>query len=361
MFNCFEIGATLFGLIQGVLVMFNKRSNWIAYSIQMALMIMFSLSMHLYGDVVNSSIYLVLGIIGFIIWNKKDEKDIEECNKKEKIIYILIIAVLTAIAFTILRKTDDPLPLLDAFTTTSSLVATYYMMIKKIDTWIIWFINDIFYAIEYFILPDQALSLFFLNAIWTIMAVISYINWKKIMKGERKNMKKIYFAGKFKIDKDKSLPLFRRLRHDFRAKVLEDSKKLTNAEENVKMSNGHIYSGPFYCEQASNGDFTSTDCNVVLNSEHDAVCNSDIYFAVFDQKFSVGTIVELGWALEMNKEIIIFYKEEESAYDIKSEYWFAIANALSNSDKVKVFKFKDINEVVNIIKEGVIFNEVQRV
>lgn len=182
MITYLEIGATIFGLIQGVLVMLNKRSNWIAYSIQMLLMIFFSLSMNLYGDVANSSIYLILGIIGYIIWNKKDEKDIQECSIKEKIIYCLLIAILTFIGFLILSKTDDPLPLLDAFTTTSSFVATYYMMTKKIDTWIIWFVNDIFYAIEYFILPEQALGLFALNVIWTVMAVISYFNWKKIMK-----------------------------------------------------------------------------------------------------------------------------------------------------------------------------------
>lgn len=179
--NYLEIGATIFGLIQGVLVMLNKRSNWIAYIIQMLLMIIFSFSMHLYGDVTNSLIYLILGIVGFIIWNKKDDKDIERCSIKEKIIYTCLIAVETLTAFFVLNKTDDPLPLLDAFTTVSSFVATYYMMTKKLDTWVIWFINDIFYAIEYFILPEQALSLFALNVIWTIMAVISYINWKKIM------------------------------------------------------------------------------------------------------------------------------------------------------------------------------------
>lgn len=177
-----EIGATIFGLIQGVLVMFNKRSNWIAYSIQMLLMVFFSLSMNLYGDVANSSIYLILGIIGYIIWNRKNEKDIQKCSIKEKIVYSIVILISTFIVFLILNKTNDPLPLLDAFTTTSSFVATYYMMTKKIDTWIIWFINDIFYAVEYFLLPNQALSLFALNVIWTIMAIISYLNWKKIMK-----------------------------------------------------------------------------------------------------------------------------------------------------------------------------------
>lgn len=176
-----EIGATIFGLIQGVLVMLNKRSNWIAYAIQMLLMIVFSYSMHLYGDVTNSSIYLILGIVGFIIWNKKDEKDIKSCSTKERVVYISLITVATLVGFFILRRTDDPLPMLDAFTTVSSFVATYYMMTKKIDTWFIWFINDIFYAIEYFILSEQAFNLFILNVIWTGMAVLSYVNWKKIM------------------------------------------------------------------------------------------------------------------------------------------------------------------------------------
>ena len=187
MLNILEIGATVFGLIQGLLVMLNKRSNWIAYVIQMLFLVLFSLKANLYGDVVNSFIYLILGIIGFILWNKKDDNDIKVCSMKERIIYLSVIALLTLIGYLILRTTSDPLPLLDAFTTTSSFVATYYMMNKKIDTWIIWFVNDIFYAIEYFVLPDQALYLFLLNIVWTIMAVVSYINWNKIMKENEKN------------------------------------------------------------------------------------------------------------------------------------------------------------------------------
>lgn len=180
-----EIGATMFGLIQGVLIMLNKRSNWIFYVIQMILLVFFSLSMNLYGDVVNNSIYLVLGVVGFILWYKEDNKKITKCSVKERIIYIILISVFTSVGYLVLSKTDDPLPLLDSFTTVSSLVATYYMMTKKIDTWIIWFINDIFYALEYYILPDQAFYLFLLNVIWTFMAVGSYISWSKIMKKEK--------------------------------------------------------------------------------------------------------------------------------------------------------------------------------
>lgn len=180
--NYFEIGATIFGLIQGTLVMFNKRSNWIAYIIQMIFLIIFSYQEKLYGDITNSIIYIILGVIGYISWNNKSNQKINKCNKKERIIYISIIILLTLFTYSILIKTKDPLPLLDAFTTTSSFIATYYMITKKIDSWIIWFINDIFYALEYFILPNQATYLFILNIIWSIMAICSYINWNKLMK-----------------------------------------------------------------------------------------------------------------------------------------------------------------------------------
>lgn len=171
-------------------------------------------------------------------------------------------------------------------------------------------------------------------------------------------MKSIYFAGKFnkKGGSDKSLS--ERLVDDYRSIILGSSKKLTYASDNLVIDNKFIYNGPFYCEQASNGDFSSTDCNVVLDSEYKSVKNSDIYFALFDDNFSVGTIVELDWAIAMDKEVVIYYKEEESEHDIKSEYWFAILNALKRSNKVKVKSFKRIEEVISDIKECKIFYEV---
>ena len=178
-----EIAATILGLIQGVLVLLNKRSNWIFYILQMLFLIIFSCLNHLYGDVLNNSFYFVLGFIGYIYWGK-DQKEIAKTKKNEKIIYLSLLVIGTIVLNVILKTTDDPLPFLDSFTTISSLIATYYMIKKKIDTWIIWFVNDIFYAIEYFMLPNQAFYLFLLNIIWAFMAVASYINWYKIMKGQ---------------------------------------------------------------------------------------------------------------------------------------------------------------------------------
>lgn len=180
-----EIVATVLGLIQGVLVMLNKRSNWIFYILQMLFLIIFSWINHLYGDVLNNSFYFILGFIGYIYWGKdKKEREITKTQRNEKIIYLSLIIIGTIVLNVILKTTDDPLPLLDSFTTISSLIATYYMIKKKIDTWVIWFVNDIFYAVEYFMLPNQAFYLFLLNIIWAFMAIASYINWYKIMKGQ---------------------------------------------------------------------------------------------------------------------------------------------------------------------------------
>lgn len=169
-------------------------------------------------------------------------------------------------------------------------------------------------------------------------------------------MKKVYFAGKFNLTKDNKLPLEKRLVNDFRSKILGSSKLLTYYQENLKINKDYQYLGPFYCEQASQGNFTSTDCNVVLNSELESVKECDVFIAVFGEKFSVGTIVELGWALNRNKEIIILYQEEDSKYQIKSEYWFAIADAIKRSKKVATYKYQEDTQIGNILNNKVFNN-----
>ena len=183
--SIFEIGATIFGLIQGLLVMFNRRSNWVFYTIQVIFLIVFSFLNHLFGDILNNFIYLVLGVIGFVTWKNKKSK-ITVAPLKEKILYVSIIIGGTISLTSILKNTIDPLPLLDSFTTVTSFVATYYMMKRKIDTWYIWFFNDLFYSIEYFMLPDKALYLLCLNLIWLFMAILSYYEWLKKLKEEVK-------------------------------------------------------------------------------------------------------------------------------------------------------------------------------
>lgn len=179
MITTFEILATVFGLTQGALIMLNKRCNWIFYVLQMMAMIAFSWMNHLYGDVANSSVYLVVGVVGFIMWGTDKGSKVEYAKCLERAVWFSVIVVGTVVGSAVLGKTDDPLPTLDAFTTVSSFVATILMVRHKIDTWVVWFFNDIFYCVEYWLLPNQALYLLALNVIWTVMAVCSFIMWRR--------------------------------------------------------------------------------------------------------------------------------------------------------------------------------------
>ena len=166
-------------------------------------------------------------------------------------------------------------------------------------------------------------------------------------------MKKIYFAGKFNKIKQPNISLEDALKNDFRSQLLGSSKLLTHYQNNLIVNNKFEYVGPFYCEQASNGNFTSTDCNEVLNAEYNLITQSDAFVVVFGETFSSGSIVELGWALNANKKIIILYQEEASNYTIKSEYWFAIADAIKRSTDLTILKYKYYSEIVPLINQTI--------
>ncbi len=179
-----EILATAFGLLQGLLALLNKRCSWIAYVLQMLCLVLFSHHARLYGDVINSLFYIAFGFFGFFLWGSHDTK-VSSCNPLERMLYSCLIVIGGLLAAFVLQKTADALPILDAFTTVSSFAATYYMARHKTDTWLIWFINDILYIIEYLLLPQKALYLLCLNIIWAVMAVISWFSWKRIEREER--------------------------------------------------------------------------------------------------------------------------------------------------------------------------------
>lgn len=347
--NYLEIGATIFGLIQGLLIMFNKRSNWIAYVIQMIFMTMFSLYSGLYGDAVNSICYIFIGIIGFLIWNKKGEKNISVCSWKERMIYITTMILTTFFLYLILNKTNDPLPLIDAFTTTSSFIATYYMIVKKIDTWIIWFINDIFYCITYWLLPEQAFYLLALNIIWTFMAVGSFINWYKI-----KKVKKLYCAGTFCFDFLES-DYKTKAKEDYRSHLLGSEEKLLQKSDHIKLNSNWLYIGPFYFETEGMID------ELIVKTEIEMIKKCSHAIFLLDSGRCAGTIAELILAANLKKDISVFYVKkpdnEETESKLHSPCWFPIIMSKLNNKKTKIFSctsYKDATEkIIKYVKQDI--------
>jgi nicotinamide mononucleotide transporter PnuC len=160
----------------------------------MLFLVIFSLLNSLYGDVISNGAYIIVGIVGFIIWGRDGEKPITECSMRERVVYTSLIVALTVAVYLVLNKTQDPLPLIDAFTTVSGIVATYYMLTKKLDAWIIWFVNDIAYIVEYYLIPERARYLLLLNVVFAAMAVASFIEWKIIMKKQKAKEEASFFV-----------------------------------------------------------------------------------------------------------------------------------------------------------------------
>ena len=67
-----EITTSIFGLIQSILIMFNKKENWIFYILNIATLTIFSFTAKLYGDVLENTIYLTIGFFGLFTWYSKN-------------------------------------------------------------------------------------------------------------------------------------------------------------------------------------------------------------------------------------------------------------------------------------------------
>lgn len=182
-----EIFASACGLIQSVLIMLNKKENWIFYILNIGALTIFSFTAHLYGDVVENLIYVIFGLLGLLTWYSKNiskkifgyENKISYATNKERLMYFAMFSIISIVMYIWLSVTDDPSPLLDAITTGMGFTATLMMAFKKVDAWIVWFIDDIIMAYIYYCLPDKAIYLMCLNIIWVALAVGSWYTWHK--------------------------------------------------------------------------------------------------------------------------------------------------------------------------------------
>lgn len=180
----FEIIATVLGLIQGVLVMFNKRSNWLVYAAQMVALVVFSYQAKLYGDMWQNAFFFFFCLYSWFMWGTEKCSKISLESNQSRLVLFGVIAFFTIAGGLILSRTDDPMPFTDSFTTTTTFLALYLMLLRKVEAWIVWLFNDVAYMYQYFYLPDQALYLFGLYIIWTIFAVATFINWIRIYNKE---------------------------------------------------------------------------------------------------------------------------------------------------------------------------------
>ena len=188
-----------FGTLSGIIaVWFSARANvwsWPIGLINVVLSFFLFYQVQLYPDMFLQIFFFVTNLIGW--WRWKNPRLGEEDLKAElKISWMntrqMALITGTGVAGTLLMgffasrlheffplifTKPSASPFIDSFITVMSIVATYYMIQKKIECWIIWILIDVTATYLYFVRDIKFYSLLYL--VLTFLATMGLLHWMK--------------------------------------------------------------------------------------------------------------------------------------------------------------------------------------
>jgi len=136
------------------------------------------------GDMILNGYFSIMSIYGWYQWSRRigptEDRFISRTNFSEKIIGIVLFFVTIFVVFAVYRACDykiKPDNYADILASGIFFTAMWYMAIKKIENWTLWIIGDIIVVPLYAYRGLGMLALQYL--IFTILAVLAYIEWKK--------------------------------------------------------------------------------------------------------------------------------------------------------------------------------------
>ena len=194
-----DITTTILGLLYILLEVRGSWAMWIVGFVMQVLGVILYFNVGLYADCAMEFYYIAMTIYGFCIWkygwqiqfknnrlkfSKKTsdenqrQREITRMPKDRLIKSVIITLVLWLTIYLILKyNTNSTVPVADSFTTALSIVGIWALAQKYLEQWIVWIAVDIVSSALYFYkgIPFKA-SLY---AIYVIIAIIGFINWKK--------------------------------------------------------------------------------------------------------------------------------------------------------------------------------------
>lgn len=146
-----------------------------------------------FADMTINAYFSIMSIYGWFTWSKTKNEvavyQISRTNRKQKIIGVVLFFVTIVTMYGIYQLFDRPiLPenYIDMFTSGLFFVGMWLMAIKKIENWTLWIIGDLISIPLYGYRGLGILSLQFL--IFTVLAVMAYIEWNKIIEDKNQNL-----------------------------------------------------------------------------------------------------------------------------------------------------------------------------
>lgn len=146
----------------------------------------------LYADFAMNFYYFAMGIYGWLAWKYGSFRRFKQNKKSEKLpishisltvlgyTLLAFAGVYSLIAYWLVEYTDSNVPWWDAFTTAGSIIATWMLTRKYIEQWWVWLAVDAVCTGLYFYKDRPFYSI--LYAVYTILAWIGYLKWRRLMK-----------------------------------------------------------------------------------------------------------------------------------------------------------------------------------
>ena len=182
-----EIIAVSSAIIYLLLAVRQNIFCWLAAGISSTLYFFIMYSAGLYMEAYLQIFYLFMAFYGWSQWRTNDVLVVRTWNKKNHLIALVLITLLTLTSGYILENyTDAVLPFLDALTTWGAIVATYMVAKKLIENWIYWFVID-FISVFLFMSRDLFLTgLLFIG--YLVIIFFGYRSWNKILQDKKRTI-----------------------------------------------------------------------------------------------------------------------------------------------------------------------------
>ena len=177
-----ESGAVLFSIIYVLLAAKQNIWCWFYAAISVTLYIYICYSSQLFAETGLQVFYLFMAAYGYYNWNKsKIAKNVSQWTASKHLFLILLATIITFLmGFYFTTYTSSRMPILDSFTTVFSIIATYMLTKKILESWLYWMVIDVVSTYLYFSRDLHLTSLLFL--IYTVIAIFGYFTWLKQIK-----------------------------------------------------------------------------------------------------------------------------------------------------------------------------------
>ncbi len=176
-----EILAAAANLLYVVFLIREKIICWAFGIAGSALSIYLFVDARLYSEAFLYGFYVAMGFWGWIRWHRQLEIDDNPVKKWPAVFHwwaILLGSILAlGLGYTVHHYSDAARPLVDAFTTMFSFLATFMEITKVMEAWLYWLIINL---ASVWLYHDRSLDIYAaLIALYSVLSVWGFMSWRK--------------------------------------------------------------------------------------------------------------------------------------------------------------------------------------